>query len=64
LGPIIGDNVVGYAKLIHDLLDGFHCLGHYNGGGMLYFDPFYDFNHCYEDVCDSTFGLLEWTYQI
>jgi hypothetical protein len=49
--------------MVHDLPDEFHCFGHCNGGGELHFDPFCDFIHCYEDVCESTFGILEWTYQ-
>jgi hypothetical protein len=52
LSPIIGDNIVGYAKFVHDLLDEFH------------FDPLCEFIHCNDDVCESTFDFLEWTYQI
>jgi hypothetical protein len=64
LSPIIGDNVVGYIKSMHDFLDEFHCHGHYNGGGGLHFDPLCEFIHGYEDVHESTFDFLEWTYQI
>jgi hypothetical protein len=60
----MGNIVVGYTKSVHDLLDEFHCLSHYNGGGSLHFDLFCEFIHYYEDVCESTFGFLEWTYQI
>jgi hypothetical protein len=62
--PIIDDNVVEYAKSIRDLLDEFHCLSRYNGGGGLHFDPLYEFIHCYDVGHQSTFGFLEWTYQI
>jgi hypothetical protein len=64
LSPTISDNVVGYAKPIHDLLDEFHYLGHCNGGGKLHFDPFCEFIYYYEDVSEYTIGFLEWTYQI
>jgi hypothetical protein len=64
LCPIISDKVVGYAKLVRDLLDEFHRLGSYNGSCGLYLDPFYEFIHFNKDVCESTFGFLEWTYQI
>jgi hypothetical protein len=64
LSSIIGDNVVEYAKQVHDLLDEFHCLSCYNGGGELHFDPLYEFIHYYENVFESTFDFLEWTYQI
>jgi hypothetical protein len=64
LSPIINDNIVGYAKLINNLSDEFLCLGRYNGGGKLYFDPFYEFIHNYEDMCESIFVFLERTYQI
>jgi hypothetical protein len=40
LSPIIGDNVVGHAKLVHDLSDEFHLLSHCTGGCRIYFDPF------------------------
>jgi hypothetical protein len=30
---------------------------------MPYFDLFCEFIHCYDDVCESTFGFLKWTYQ-
>jgi hypothetical protein len=50
--------------MVHDLLDEFYRLGYCNRGGRLYFDPSYEFIHYYEDVCESTFCFLEWTYQI
>ncbi len=50
LGPIIGDNIVGYAKLVHDLFDEFHHLGCCNRCGKLHFDPFCEFNHRYKDL--------------
>jgi hypothetical protein len=61
---IIIDNVVRHAKPVHDLSDEFHCFGSCDGNCRLYFDIFYEFIHCYEDVCESTFDFLEWTYQI
>jgi hypothetical protein len=64
LSPIISDNVVGYAKLVHDLFNEFHCLGRCNRGVRLHFNPFCEFIYCYKDVCESTFGFLERTYQI
>jgi hypothetical protein len=35
-----------------------------DGGGRLHFDPFCEFIHCDEDVCESSFSFLEQTYQI
>jgi hypothetical protein len=64
LSPIISDNVVGYTKYVHDLFDKFHYLGRCYLCGKLYFDPLCEFIHCYEDVCESTFSFLKWTYQI
>jgi hypothetical protein len=64
LSPIISDNIVGHTKPVHDLSDEFHHLSSSNRSCMPYFDPFYEFIHYYEDVCESTFGFLEWTYQI
>jgi hypothetical protein len=64
LRPVIGDNVIGNAKLVHDFSDELHHRGHCNGGGRLYFDPLCELIHNDEDVCESTFSLLETTYQI
>jgi hypothetical protein len=57
LSPIIGDNVFTYAKPVYDLIDEFHCLGSYNGGSRLYFDPLCEFVHCNEDVCEFNFSF-------
>jgi hypothetical protein len=46
-------------KLVHDLLDELHRLGHCDLGSRLYFDPLYEFIHYYEDVCESTFSFLK-----
>jgi hypothetical protein len=64
MGSIIGDYVVGDAEPVHDLRDEFHCLDCYYGSCRVRFDPFSELAHCYEDVCESTFGLFKWTYQI
>jgi hypothetical protein len=55
--PIIGDNVVEYAKSVHHLLDEFLCLGRCNGVGGLHFDSLCEFSHCYKDVRESTFDF-------
>ena len=64
LGSIIGDNIIGYAEPVHDLVDEFHVLGSCYGSCRLSFDPFGELIHRYEDVCESTFSFIEWTYQI
>jgi hypothetical protein len=64
LGSVVGDNIIQYAKLVHDLSDEFHDLSSCYGNCQLCFDPFGELIHCYEDVCESTFSFLKWTYQI
>jgi hypothetical protein len=44
--------------------DEFYCLSCCDGGDRLRFDPFCEFIHYDEDMCDSTFSFLEMTYQI
>jgi hypothetical protein len=61
---VVGDNIIGYAELVHDLFDEFHSLNSYYGSCQLCFDPFVELIHRYEDVLASTFSFLEWTYQI
>jgi hypothetical protein len=43
-------------KPVHDFSDEFHHLSHCNGGCGLYFDPFCEFFHYYEDVCGKRPG--------
>jgi hypothetical protein len=64
LSPVIGDNVIGNTKPLHNFFDELHRLGRYNGSSRLYFDPLCEFIHCDEDVFESTFSFLERTYQI
>jgi hypothetical protein len=64
LSLVIGDNVIGNAKPIHDFFDELHHLGRCNGSVRLYFDALCVFIHNNEDVCESTFSFLERTYQI
>jgi hypothetical protein len=64
LSPIISDNVIGYPKPVHDISDEFYRLCRYDGGGRLNFEPFWEFIHCDEDMCESTFSFLERTNQI
>jgi hypothetical protein len=59
LSPVIGDNVIGNTKYVHDFFDELHRLGRCNGSDKLYFDPFYEFIHCNEDVCESTLAFLK-----
>jgi hypothetical protein len=58
LSPIIGDDVVGHAKPVHDLSNEFHQLSSYNRSYKLYFDLFCEFIHYYKDVRESSFDFL------
>jgi hypothetical protein len=64
LSPTIGDDIIGYAKLVHDLFYEFDRLAHCDWGGRIYLDPLHKFIHCNEDMFESSFSFLEWTNQI
>jgi hypothetical protein len=64
LSPIISDNGIGNAKPVHDLLDEFNCLFCYDEGGRLRFNPFCEFIHFDEDVCEPALSFFWRTYQI
>jgi hypothetical protein len=49
---------------VHTFFDEFHRLNSCNRSRQLYLNLFYEFIHCHEDVCESIFHFLEWTYQI
>jgi hypothetical protein len=44
--------------------DEFPSLSSCYGRNRLCFNSFGELVHCYEDVCESTFSFLEWTYMI
>jgi hypothetical protein len=64
LGSVVSDYIIGVSKPVHDISDEFHGLSIRYGSCRLYFDPFGELMHRYQDLCESTFSFLEWTYQI
>jgi hypothetical protein len=64
LCSIVDDYIIVDAKPIHDLMDEFHWLGCCYRSHQLFFDPFGELVHCYEDVCETSFDFSKWIYQI
>jgi hypothetical protein len=63
-GTQIGDDVVGYSKAVHDILDEFDCFCYTILHEWLVFDPLSEFVDFNKDVLKSAFGLFEWSYLI
>jgi hypothetical protein len=51
LGLIISNDIIRDTELVHDI--SWFC-----------FDPLGKLVYCHEDVCETTFSLFEWTYQV